>query len=83
MFLDLFIKLIFETHFQCVLYFSFQFKGTALGEKLLEAGVNLLTKELNSRVKTKEQEKKSDSGSKVFITFESNKIIYTLLVTLL
>lgn len=83
MFLDLLIKIIFETHFQCVLYFSIQFKGTALEEKLLEAGVNLLTKELNSRVKTKEQEKKSDSGSKVLITFESNKIIYTLLVTLL
>ena len=52
------------------LYLNLQFKGTALGEKLLEAGIALLTRQLDSTVKNKEQAKESDSGTKVTSTHD-------------
>lgn len=44
---------------------NLQFKGTALGEKVLEAGIKLLTRQLESKVNNKKETKKSDANTKV------------------
>lgn len=55
----------FLTWMSAWLCLNLQFKGTALGEKVLEAGIKLLTRQLESKVNNKKETKKSDANTKV------------------